>query len=45
MTYLPSLPPDAVLLDMFRADPQTARPLPGTLLGAAPDARQGGAHR
>jgi uncharacterized peroxidase-related enzyme len=27
MAYLPSLPPDAVLLDVFRAYPQTARPL------------------
>jgi uncharacterized peroxidase-related enzyme len=27
MTYLPSLPGDAVLLDVFRAYPQTARPL------------------
>lgn len=94
MTYLPSLPPDAVLPDVPRAYPQTARPLDyhqallrdplteaereliaahvsglnacrhchgvhqataqafgieeGTLralLGAAPDARQGGAHR
>src|SRR5260370_7097841 len=27
MAYLPSLPEDAVLLDVFRAYPQTARPL------------------
>lgn len=27
MSYLPSLPGDAVLLDVFRAYPQTARPL------------------
>ena len=27
MAYLPSLPPGAVLLDVFRAYPQTARPL------------------
>ena len=27
MAYLPSLPDDAVLLDVFRAYPQTARPL------------------
>lgn len=27
MTYLPSLPTDAVLLDVFRAYPQAARPL------------------
>jgi hypothetical protein len=27
MTYLPSLPGDAVLLDVFRAYPQAARPL------------------
>ncbi len=27
MTFLPSLPDDAVLLDVFRAFPQTARPL------------------
>jgi uncharacterized peroxidase-related enzyme len=27
MTYLPSLPADAVLLDVFRAYPETARPL------------------
>ena len=27
MTYLPSLPQDAVLLDVFRAYPQTSRPL------------------
>ncbi len=27
MTYLPSLPQDAVLLDVFRAYPETARPL------------------
>jgi uncharacterized peroxidase-related enzyme len=27
MVYLPSLPPGAVLLDVFRAYPQTARPL------------------
>lgn len=27
MTYLPSLPRDAVLLDVFRAYPETARPL------------------
>lgn len=27
MTYLPSLPADAVLLDVFRAYPDTARPL------------------
>ncbi|GAA4213884.1 carboxymuconolactone decarboxylase family protein [Actinocatenispora rupis] len=27
MTFLPSLPPDAVLLDLFRAYPETAGPL------------------
>ncbi len=27
MTYLPSLPDDAVLLDVFRAYPATSRPL------------------
>jgi hypothetical protein len=27
MTYLPSLPADAVLLDVFRAYPETSRPL------------------
>lgn len=27
MTFLPSLPDDVVLLDVFRAFPQTARPL------------------
>ncbi len=27
MTYLPSLPGDAVLLDVFRANPGTTRPL------------------
>ena len=27
MTYLPSLPEGAVLLDVFRAYPETARPL------------------
>lgn len=27
MSYLPSLPGDAVLLDVLRAYPQTARPL------------------
>jgi hypothetical protein len=29
MTYLPSLPDNAVLLDVFRAYPNTARPLLG----------------
>ena len=28
MAYLPSLPDGAVLLDVFRAYPQAARPLP-----------------
>jgi hypothetical protein len=28
MTYLPSLPKDAVLLDVFRAYPHTSRGLP-----------------
>jgi hypothetical protein len=40
MAYLASLPAGAVLLDMFRAYPQTARPLPdyhqALLRGASP---------